>query len=86
MLCTWPLGPRFRGDERRGYTDPPQLRFGAMNSRPADRLSIAVAQANPTVGDIAGNADKARHARRVAASDGADVVVFSELFICGYPP
>ena len=34
-----------------------------MNARPADRLAIALAQLNPTVGDIAGNAEKVRRAR-----------------------
>ncbi len=53
-------------------------------SRPLDRLTIAVAQLNPTVGDVAGNAEKARRAARAAA--GADLVVFPELFIAGYPP
>jgi NAD+ synthase len=57
-----------------------------MNPRPLDRLAVAIAQLNPIVGDIAGNADKARRARAKAAGDGADLVVFSELFICGYPP
>src|SRR5215831_9856953 len=57
-----------------------------MNARPPDRLAIAIAQLNPIVGDIAGNADKAREARARAAADGADLIVFSELFICGYPP
>jgi NAD+ synthase len=57
-----------------------------MNARPVDRLAIAIAQLNPIVGDIAGNADKARRARAQAAADGADLVVYSELFICGYPP
>jgi NAD+ synthase len=57
-----------------------------MNARPPDRLAIAIAQLNPIVGDVAGNADKARSARAKAASDGADLVAFSELFICGYPP
>src|SRR5271156_484984 len=57
-----------------------------MNARPVDRLAITIAQLNPIVGDIAGNADKARRARAKAASDGADLIVFSELFICGYPP
>src|SRR5258708_5982997 len=57
-----------------------------MNARPTDRLAIAVAQLNPTVGDIAGNADKARHARAQAARDGADLVAFPELYVSGYPP
>src|SRR5476649_2156617 len=57
-----------------------------MNARPSDRLAIAVAQLNPTVGDIAGNAEKVRRARVTAAAQGADLVVFPELFIAGYPP
>jgi NAD+ synthase len=57
-----------------------------MSNRPADRLAIACAQLNSTVGDIAGNAEKVRHARTVAAEQGADLVVFPELFIAGYPP
>ena len=57
-----------------------------MNERPADQLAIAVAQLNPTVGDISGNLECARKARQQAARDGADLVAFSELFIAGYPP
>ena len=57
-----------------------------MNAPPTDRLAIAVAQLNATVGDIAGNADKARRARAEAGRDGADLVVLPEMFICGYPP
>jgi NAD+ synthase len=57
-----------------------------MNARPNDRLAIAVAQLDPTVGDIAGNADKARQARAAAAQQGADLVVLPELFLSGYPP
>ena len=51
-----------------------------------DTLSIAVAQLNPAVGDVAGNLDLAREARSEAARHGADVVLFTELFIAGYPP
>jgi NAD+ synthase len=57
-----------------------------MNARPADSLKIALAQLNPTVGDVAGNADKVRKARQEAAALGADVVAFPELFVAGYPP
>jgi NAD+ synthase len=51
-----------------------------------DTLAIAVAQLNPIVGDIAGNLAKAREARADAARQRADLVVFTELFIAGYPP
>ena len=47
---------------------------------------ITLAQLNPTVGDVAGNAAKARAAREKAQADGADLVVLPELFITGYPP
>jgi NAD+ synthase len=57
-----------------------------MNSRPLDRLVIALAQLNPTLGDVAGNADKVRRARARAAGEGADLILFPELFIAGYPP
>src|SRR3954466_5388404 len=57
-----------------------------MSIRPPDRLAIAIAQLNPTLGDIAGNREKARAARSQAQAEGADLVVFPELFICGYPP
>jgi len=57
-----------------------------MSAHPVDKLAIAAAQLNSAVGDIAGNADKVRHARQVAAGQGADLVVFPELFIAGYPP
>ncbi len=51
-----------------------------------DRLVLAIAQLNPTLGDVAGNAAKVRAARGEAAKGGADLVVFPELFIAGYPP
>jgi NAD+ synthase len=49
-------------------------------------LSIALAQLNPTVGDLAGNAALVRRARDDAAARGADLVVCSELVLTGYPP
>lgn len=55
-----------------------------MTTRPADRLAITIAQLNPIVGDVAGNAAKVR-AARVQAAD-SDLIVFPELFIAGYTP
>ncbi len=49
-------------------------------------MKIAAAQLNPTVGDIDGNAVKVVAARAKAAREGADLIVFPELFITGYPP
>ncbi|MEP9366560.1 NAD+ synthase [Xanthobacter sp. VNH20] len=56
------------------------------SSIPADRLLIVAAQLNPVVGDIAGNTARIRAVRDEAKAQGADLVVFSELFVCGYPP
>jgi NAD+ synthase len=49
-------------------------------------LSIAFAQLNPTVGDVAGNLARVRSARDRAAALGADLLVLSELVLVGYPP
>ncbi|MGZ5924827.1 MAG: nitrilase-related carbon-nitrogen hydrolase, partial [Rhizomicrobium sp.] len=51
-----------------------------------DRFRIALAQLNPVMGDIHGNLTKARAARAEAARARADLILFSELFIVGYPP
>jgi NAD+ synthase len=51
-----------------------------------DKLAISLAQLNPTVGDIDGNAAQVRQARAKAKGQGADLVIYSELNICGYPP
>ena len=47
---------------------------------------IALGQLNTTVGDFAGNAAKVRAATARARAEGATLVVFPELAICGYPP
>ncbi|MSP82376.1 MAG: NAD+ synthase [Alphaproteobacteria bacterium] len=47
---------------------------------------IAIAQLNPTVGDIDGNVRRILDARAKAASDGAELMVASELGVIGYPP
>lgn len=51
-----------------------------------DRLTVALAQLNPTVGDIAGNAALVRKARAEAAAAGADLLMLPELFLSGYQP
>ncbi len=50
-----------------------------------DILRIALAQLNPVVGDIAGNLEKARDAHAEAARNKADLIVFTELYVSGYP-
>jgi NAD+ synthase len=53
---------------------------------PANRLVLAMAQIGCLVGDVAGNAERIRNARAQARGFGADLVMFSELFLAGYPP
>jgi len=53
---------------------------------PLDRLVLALAQVNSTVGAVDDNLARARSARKHAAELGADLVLFSELFLAGYPP
>ena len=49
-------------------------------------MKIALAQINPTVGDLRGNADKIIAFARGAHRGGANLVVFPELSVTGYPP
>ena len=49
-------------------------------------LTIALAQQNFLVGDIAGNAELIVKMAREAQSKGAELIVFSELALTGYPP
>ncbi len=49
-------------------------------------MKIALAQFNPTVGDFEGNRARILELAREAKSGGADLAVFSELCLCGYPP
>ncbi|PTX46838.1 NAD+ synthase [Gemmobacter caeni] len=50
----------------------------------ADRFRLTLAQLNPVVGDIAGNAAKARSAWAEAKAAGADMLALTEMFITGY--
>jgi len=49
-------------------------------------VKIALGQINPTVGDFAGNAAKIIQFSRCAQADGAGLILFPELSVCGYPP
>jgi NAD+ synthase (glutamine-hydrolysing) len=49
-------------------------------------VKIALAQINPTVGDFVGNASKIVRYSQQAREAGAEIVLFPELSICGYPP
>src|SRR5579872_3537574 len=49
-------------------------------------VKIALGQINPTVGDFAGNAVKHIEFARRAQAEGAGLILFPELSVCGYPP
>ncbi len=49
-------------------------------------MRIALCQINPTVGDLAGNVERILRDARRAAEAGADLAVFPELCVTGYPP
>jgi NAD+ synthase (glutamine-hydrolysing) len=49
-------------------------------------MRVVIAQLNPTIGDYAGNVDKIEQTLAACAADAPDLVVFPELFLCGYPP
>lgn len=50
------------------------------------KMKIALAQINPTVGDFEGNLKKILEYTDQATSLGAELIIFSELALCGYPP
>jgi NAD+ synthase (glutamine-hydrolysing) len=49
-------------------------------------MRIAIGQINSTIGDFSGNRDKILDYTRRACEQGAELVLFPELAICGYPP
>ena len=49
-----------------------------------NRFRLTIGQLNPTVGDLPGNADKARQAWEAARDAGADMLALPEMFITGY--
>lgn len=49
-------------------------------------MKIGIAQINTTVGDLSGNSERILAAYRSLTEDGAELVLFPELAVCGYPP
>ncbi|MCU0570186.1 MAG: NAD+ synthase, partial [Oculatellaceae cyanobacterium Prado106] len=49
-------------------------------------MKIAIAQLNPTIGDLIGNAQQILNAAQSAAQQGANLMITPELALCGYPP
>jgi NAD+ synthase (glutamine-hydrolysing) len=68
-------------DRVSSHSNPPSPPEG-----PVLALRLALGQLDAAVGDIDGNVDRILDAWRRAADAGADVIVFTELTITGYPP
>lgn len=49
-------------------------------------MKLTLAQLNPIIGDIQGNADRLKEVVSNVSEQGSDLVIFSELYLCGYPP
>lgn len=49
-------------------------------------MNIALAQLNPTIGDLQGNAERILTAARAVANQGVKLLLTPELSLCGYPP
>ncbi len=58
----------------------------SLATAPDRRLRLALAQINPSVGDLAGNARCIIHAIEAAAAAHADLICLPELALTGYPP
>jgi NAD+ synthase len=56
-----------------------------MTGAPKDTFKLALAQLNPVLGDIEGNLDRARKVRKALSEAGAELIVFTELYLTGYP-
>ncbi|NEO28552.1 MAG: hypothetical protein F6K03_17155, partial [Kamptonema sp. SIO4C4] len=49
-------------------------------------MKIAIAQLNPTIGDLTGNSQKILQVAQTAVSQGVELLLTPELSLCGYPP
>jgi NAD+ synthase (glutamine-hydrolysing) len=74
---------KFAALEAAGVTT---VRSPARSVALSERLRIAIAQINPVVGDVPGNQRMIEEFLGRATADGADLVVYPELALSGYPP
>src|SRR3954464_13082853 len=79
------------GSADRSIASSSWRRTGPVSRRPGNnggvpRIRIAACQVNPTVGDLDGNTQLVLDALDEAEAAGADVAVFPELVLTGYPP
>ena len=49
-------------------------------------MKIGIAQINTTVGDLSGNQQRILDAYEQLVTGGAELILYPELVICGYPP
>ena len=49
-------------------------------------MKIGIAQINTTVGDLSGNQQRILNAYHQLVDEGAELILYPELVICGYPP
>ena len=61
-----------------------ETRLSVKGRQMAERFRLSLAQLNPTVGDLRGNAAQAKAAWAQAKAAGADMVAFPEMFLTGY--
>jgi len=60
--------------------------YGILRLADTEPMKVTLAQLNPTIGDYDGNLAKIQETLRACAGHAPDLVVFPELFLCGYPP
>jgi NAD+ synthase (glutamine-hydrolysing) len=76
-----------RASGRRSFIFSMRIELGLRGPRLYTRdVKIALGQINPTVGDFSGNAAKIIEFSQRAQAGGAELILFPELSVCGYPP
>lgn len=73
------------------YNDPDQMnirakKFMSAPSKLTKIMKIALAQLNPTIGDLQGNAEQILITAQQVANQGVKLFLTPELSLCGYPP